>query len=161
MLFRSTVFGLFLAFLVISISNCRPDDGSGNQGDYNLSKDYAYQGEVFNFSVAWNLSATHYEGTIESESLKISHRNGQLFFLVPTSISGMQTVKTTLDEVPIQFDLRVDEPKIADPESYLKNFTSEFNSNITNFEQNKSDFIQDSVFGFEDLKKEFIKSNGV
>ena len=159
MLNRNLISFVILLFAVFLFGNCggdnTTDDGPGNGGNYELPKNFAYQGEVFAFSTPLMLSGETYNGSIGSEGIRVSYRNDNLIFIVPTSVSGKQEVKIDADGESIQFELQVDElPAINDPEAYIEDFSTAFNRDLSNFNQNKDSFIIDSVYGFENLQKD-------
>jgi len=153
-------FALFtLLSFAIYIASCggdnSQDDGPSDKGSINLTKDYAYQGEVFSFSIAETLNGTKYSASIGTESVNVSNQQDRLLFIVPTTLSGKQAVKMDLDGHNIEFELTINElPEITDPEGFIDSYVEDFNSDLTNFKLYKDSFISDSVFGFEDLQKD-------
>ena len=125
-MFRYLFSVMALCVVSIFLFNCGGDEGNTPDENYTLSKDYAFQGEVFSFQTTVALGSGNMPAILGDESINVKAKNNQVFFIVPGSISGAQTFSLVSGNDEIRFDLTVNELEpINNVDEFLENFESD------------------------------------
>jgi uncharacterized protein (TIGR02145 family) len=147
---------LVVIALITLITNCnKKDDGpSVEPVQISLPDNQLKAFELALIEVNTNLEqqAQLFDGAIESESVVFKSNGNYLIFRVPTGAAGTKNGSVSINGEDFNFQYTLEANSFTNPEIYLQDYFAEQQTQEAELISLQSDFIEDSIPGFEDIQ---------